>query len=87
VVELGGVLDPARRLIVISTNRGERIERQNALDDRIRLGAVTHEVAEDQQPIPGRLRRGAQHRIERVHVGVDVGENQVAQAVKCSPGS
>jgi hypothetical protein len=77
-VEAVGVLDAARDLVVVAADGRGRREGAHAVDHGVRIRAVAHQVAEHQHAlVPARGRRG-QHRLQRVEVGVDVAQHQVA---------
>ena len=61
---------------MIAPDDRDRIEAADAIDDAVRLAAVADQVAEHEQAVPLAVDRG-QYRLERVEVGVDVGENEV----------
>ena len=76
LVEVGAVVEPARRLVVIAANHRLGLERADAVDDGVRRGAVADQVAEHEDAIP--RRGGGEDGLERIDVGVDVRQDQVA---------
>ncbi len=49
-----------------------RLERADLLDDRVGIGAVADEIAEHERAVVGQILGGGEHRLERLHVGVNV---------------
>jgi hypothetical protein len=76
VIELAAVVETGRRLVVVATNHRLGFQRAHAIHHGIGFGAIANQIAEHEHAIP--MARGViHHRVERVHVGVDVGENQI----------
>ena len=64
----------------------------NAIDDGVRIGAVSDEVAEHQHGVVALRGRRAKHRLERFKVAVNVAEDQIAHrysscSMSCSTSS
>ena len=49
LVEVAGVLEAARRLVVVAADDRERLERADAIDHAVGLAAVADQVAEDER--------------------------------------
>ena len=76
VVEAVGVLEPGAHLVMIAADEGCGRKRQDAIDDRIRIGAVADEISEHERVIVAA--RGSQHRVERLQIGVDVADDEIS---------
>jgi hypothetical protein len=70
--------EPGPDLVVIAAN--ERVGRDfpDLLDDRVRVRAVPDEIAEHQDLVVADRLRCDQHCIERLHIRVNVTENEVS---------
>ena len=82
VIEIAAVLDAACGLVVIATDDGDRIELPHEIDDRIGRRAIPDEIAEDDDMIPGAVWGGIEHRFERLEIGVNIRQDQVAHGLR-----
>ena len=83
-IEVFGVIEAGRYLIVIAAHRGHRLQRLHAIDDSVGIGAVAYEISEHEHRIVF-LRSGRQeHRFECFEVAVNVAENQVTHAIRAA---
>ena len=77
LVEVLPVVEAARGAIVVAADRGGDGQIAQAVDDQVRLGAVAHQIAQQQQLQIAVAGRVGQHAVERVDVGVNVTQDEV----------
>ena len=76
-VEGVGRLEAGPDLVVVAADHRVRVEAAHPLDDRVRIGAVAHQVAQHQHPVVGDAGGGVEHGLERLDVGMDVAQDEV----------
>jgi hypothetical protein len=61
---------------MVAADDRERLESEHALDHAVGLRPIADEIAEDERAIPGLAGGGREHGVERVHVRVNVRQDQ-----------
>jgi hypothetical protein len=60
---------------VVAADAGHRVQRADPIHDFVWRRAVANEITERKQTVPGVLRRSGEHGLERIQIGVNIGEN------------
>ena len=63
---------------MIAADQPIRLDCTDFFDDGIGISAVANQIAEDERAVVGEILGGGEDSLERLHVGVNVAEDQIA---------